>query len=176
MADQIISAAQIKSWIAEALRSVPDVRIADHIRAHQVEPTPELRDWDFGARGQQYPCWIVLKHPPSNTAIGFCDRGFGPWHPWGLLWTGGEGNPMSMGQDFCWYRSFLLAYFESQAVCDLPIWRVFLTDPSGIKQPLSDENTWDETWTLVETYRKRDPESLFDCDTDLAVALRGEAD
>lgn len=169
-----ITAAQLKTWIAEAVQSCPDPRIADHIRAFLVEPSIELRDWDHGAPGQRYRCWIVFKHPGSNTAIAYCEQGFGPRHPWGLMWIGGDDVSTSMGEDFCWYRTFMRAYLDSQAVCELPIWRVYWTDPSGVKQPLTEEGTWADIWDQVEAMRQKDPDSQFDCDTELAVILRAE--
>jgi hypothetical protein len=162
-------AGTLRDLIGRELANLPDERIVHHIRAHLIEPAPELRDWDYGEPGQQYLCWIVFRHAASNTGIAFCEQGFGPRCPWGLLWIGGEGKPLSIGQDSGWYRSFLETYFNSFAVCELPIWRVFEKDENGQRTPMSDEGTWDETWLQVLALRERNLDSHYDCASDAGV-------
>jgi len=164
-----IDANILKTVIAAELAGLSDERIIDHIRAHLIEPAPELKDWDWGDAGQQYPCWIVFTHASSNTGIAYCEHGFGPRCPWGLLWIGGEGKPLSMGQDSAWFTSFMETYFNSMAVSDLPIWRVFEKDGNGKRTPISGEGGWDEMWAEVLELRKRNPERYFDCASDAAV-------
>lgn len=36
---------------------------------YEVEPTVVVREWDYGAEGEAYPCWAVLDHVRSNTGI-----------------------------------------------------------------------------------------------------------
>jgi hypothetical protein len=60
---------------------------------------------------QTYPCWIVLEHAPSNTAIAYCAEGFGPGCPWGLLFL--EGEHLSMGMDSGWF-TYLSMRFASR--------------------------------------------------------------
>ena len=55
-----------------------------------------MRGWDFGEPGQKFPCWIVLDHLPTNTCIAYCENGFGPSYPWGLLFI--KGQHLSMGE------------------------------------------------------------------------------
>jgi len=85
------------------------------------------REWDYGVPGQTYPCWSVLNHIESNTGIAFCEFGFGPRSPWGLVMLSGAEH-MSLGMDAGWFETFLEAYFDSRAITDLPIWRVFKQD------------------------------------------------
>jgi hypothetical protein len=138
--------------------------VLSHIRALLVEPKPILRNWDYGKPGEQFPCWILLAHPASNTAIAYCESGFGPQNPWGLLWFGGhEPKHEPMGMDSAWYPTFLDAYFESFAAAEVPIWRVFKTNASGFREPLTDEGAWDTTWNRIAELRKEDPASRYDC-------------
>jgi hypothetical protein len=167
-------AVTLKVLIGRELTKFPDERIIHHIRAHLVEPAPELRDWDYGAPDQQYPCWIVFRHAASNTGIAFCEQGFGPRCPWGLLWIGGGGEQMSIGQDSGWYTSFLETYFNSFAVCELPIWRVFKKGENGQRTPISGEGPWDETWAQVMALRERYPDGDFNCASDVGVRYRFE--
>jgi hypothetical protein len=94
-----------------------DKRVAAAIVLLLVVPRREDRDWDYGAVGQKYPCWIVVEHPASNSGIAYCGEGFGPGDPWGLLFLRGE--HLSMGMDSGWFTTLADAFRESMA-CDLP--------------------------------------------------------
>jgi hypothetical protein len=162
----------LKALIESELARVPDARVTTHICSLLIEPTPVLRVWDYGADGQQYVCWNVLAHHPSNTGIAYCESGFGPKMPWGLVSLGGP--DMSIGMDCSWYQSFLQAYLESAAATDLPIWRVFKTDPSGARLPITSEAGWNETWKQVMRLREEDGASRYDCDTSTSMVLERE--
>ncbi|WP_417481683.1 hypothetical protein [Maricaulis sp.] len=116
--------ATLKRWIEVELAAASDRKIEAAIRRRLVEPEPMMRGWDYpGWRGAQagtrYECWTVLKHPPSDTGICYCESGFGPENPWGLIFLTGDEARLSMGMDFGWYPTFLQAFEESMAVCDL---------------------------------------------------------
>src|SRR3546814_4621244 len=49
----------------------------------------------------------------SSDLIVYCESGFGPERPWGLVHLGGQ--HMSMGDDSGWFPIFLDAYFGSFA-------------------------------------------------------------
>ena len=86
------------------------------IRALLVEPYPvELRPWDYG-QPDSYICWTVLEHPESNSAIVYCDGGFGPKSPWGLVCL--SGSYMGMGMDSGWFTNLEDAYRDSFAALD----------------------------------------------------------
>ena len=79
----------LKTLVRDELGRTADARVTTHIRSLLVEPTPVLRDWDYGVKGQQYVCWNVLEHGPSNTAIAYCETGFGLRRPGDLSpWRG----------------------------------------------------------------------------------------
>ena len=94
-----------------------DAALAAAVRLLLVAPHLEQREWDYGAVGQTYPCWIVLEHQPSHTGIAYCAEGFGPAAPWGILFLRGE--DLSMGMDSGWFCSLEDAFRGSMA-CDLP--------------------------------------------------------
>jgi hypothetical protein len=81
------------------------------IRDHLVEPRMELREWDYGEHEKQFECWIVCEDRQSKIAIAYCDQGFGPTYPWGLLFL--EGEHLSMGMDCGWFASLEDAVRES---------------------------------------------------------------
>jgi len=142
----------LKALIEDELARVADARVTSHIRSLLTEPKPVFRDWNYGAKGQQHVCWILLEHHASGTGIAYCEDGFGPKTPWGLISLNSDA---SMGMDSGWFTTFLRAYLES-AAADLPIWRVFKTEPSGIRLPVTAEGSWDDTWKQVMEKRRED--------------------
>jgi hypothetical protein len=160
-----ISTGILKPLLELELAGICDNRVTTHIRSLLVEPKPVLRDWDYGATGQQFVCWNVLEHPSSNTGIAYCESGFGPGAPWGLVAL--EGAHMSIGMDSGWFQTFLRAYLDSQPATLLPIWRVYKTDLSGVRLPITSEGEWDQTWQQVMHYRAVDFASHYDCDTSI---------
>jgi hypothetical protein len=107
----------LKVLVEGELARMADARVASQIRSLLTEPKPVLRDWDYGEKGEQYVCWIVLEEPASKTGIAYCESGFGPKAPWGLIFL----EDSSMGMDSGWFTTFLQAYFESSAASLLPI-------------------------------------------------------
>ncbi len=160
-----VEAATVKSLVEAEVGKLEDAQVASYIRNLLVEPTPAPRDWDYGKPGEQYICWTVLAHPLSNNSIAYCEAGFGPSAPWGLLFMAGE--YMSMGMDSQWYPTFLQTFFESKAATYLPIWRVFKTDATGVREAITNEGAWDETWATVMACRSADPTARYDCDTSI---------
>jgi hypothetical protein len=144
------------------LSALSDSRVVDHIRSLLVTPKCQSRPWDYGQPGEEFPCWLVLEHLVSNTAIAYCEQGFGPEMPWGLLFL--TGKHMSMGMDSGWFEHFLEAYFDSQVAPDLPIWRVF--QHSGTDYPgtaITPEGSWDVTWAEVLRLRGANDGYRYDC-------------
>jgi len=112
----MLQQATIEGLILDQLDRIPDP-IVTAVQLLLVAPHVEVRDWDYGPAEQKYPCWIVLEHPASNTGIAYCNEGFGPGDPWGILFL--QGQQLSMGTDSQWYASLEDAFRESIA-CDLP--------------------------------------------------------
>ena len=156
-----IDATRLRSLVERELEQLSDARVLANIRRLLVAPRPILRDWNYGKPGEQYPCWEILNDDPSNSGTGivYCESGFGPERPWGLVWLSGDN--LSMGDDSGWFSTFLDAYFDCFAPTVLPIWRVVKHNSSGNPIPLTDEGDWDERWEQVATFKKADPNSSF---------------
>ena len=119
-----------------------------------------MRGWDYGSAGQEYACWTVLDD--GVDGIVYCEHGFGPRCPWGLVLTSGEANrPMSMGMDSGWYSTFLEAFFESQTAIPLPIWQVFRSTTGSVGDAVTGELEWNAAWTRCEQLRVADPDSRY---------------
>jgi hypothetical protein len=103
----------IDRFVDDELARISDPVVVAAIRRLLVPPYAVEREWDYGRPGEKYPCWTILEHPPSNTGIAYCDKGFGPSHPWGLVFL--SGTYMSIGMDCAWYATLEGAMRESMA-------------------------------------------------------------
>jgi hypothetical protein len=103
----------IDQLVHSELARIKDSATLSAISQWLVDPRCEQREWDYCDDGRSYPCWIVLEHPPSNTCIVYCEQGFGPSCPWGLVFIAGE--HLSMGADYSWCSSLEEAFVESMA-------------------------------------------------------------
>ena len=101
----------------ELARTDPTVVV--RMRPLLVDPPKfSVAAWDYRAPHEvtEYlPCWIVLRQ--SKLAIAYSPRGFGPSHPWGLLWLKNGEWPGTMGQDSAWFATLAEA-FENFSVGD----------------------------------------------------------
>jgi hypothetical protein len=161
--------ATIRSLVEAELLELSDARVVSHIQSLLVEPQVILREWDYGTPGEAYPCWSVLAHEKSNTGIAYCEQGFGPRSPWGLVVLSGSSH-MSIGMDSGWFETFLQAYFDSAAATELSIWQVFKQEADtypGIA--LTDESDWSSTWEKVYRLRVLDPSARYHCSTSIQV-------
>lgn len=152
--------------IASELEHVLDARVGAHVHKLLVEPRIVFREWDYGRPGEQYPCWTVLDDiGHSDTSIAYCEFGFGPRRPWGLVSSADDGNGAagSIGMDSSWLSTFLEAFFESPAATALPIWRVFKEQPDRMRTPITDEGIWDATWRRRDEIQAGDPASRYHC-------------
>jgi hypothetical protein len=98
-----LDASKIMALVEKELARVSSPEAEALIRGLLVPPHSEDRPWDYAGFGVKYPCWVVLEHPASNTCIAYCEEGFGPNFPWGLLWM--SGDYLSMGMDSGWFDS-----------------------------------------------------------------------
>lgn len=163
-----IDAQTLTSLIECELAKVSDVRVTAHVRRLLVEPTATTRRWDYGREGKRYACWTVMRHSETNTGIAYCEQGFGPRSPWGLVFLEGDEGRTSIGMDCSWYATFLQAFFESRAASELPIWRIFKTDRATSQmRAVSEEGEWDATWAEIMSLRDSDPANEYHCLTSI---------
>ncbi len=103
----------VRMAVEREISRIDDLRLVSRIRELLVEPYAVLRAWDYGEHNEAYSCWTVLEHRDSNTGIAYCDRGFGPTDPWGLVFLSGDN--MGIGMEANWYASLEGAMRESAA-------------------------------------------------------------
>jgi hypothetical protein len=158
-----LSPEQLLSAVDAELAALANDQISAHCRSLLVRPYAVMREWDYGEPGLMYPCWSVLEHEPSNTAICFCEQGFGPENPWGLVNLAGPANT-SIGMDSGWFKTFLEAYLESGAASALPIWRVFKQEGDRFPGvPITPAGDWETTWKHVTQLRADDTVARYHC-------------
>ena len=92
---------EVSSLVRKELDHITDPALLNRIHELLVTPYPVERDWDYGHIGERFTGWTGLEQPPSNTAIAYCDHGFGESDPWGLVFLSGE--HMGIGMDSGWF-------------------------------------------------------------------------
>jgi len=112
LGDMQESSATIEALVAREIERISQPDLVALAQALRVPPRLEERPWNYGREGQTYPCWITFIHPPSNTVIAYCSKGFGPRDPWGLLFLT---EPRHMGMDSQWFTSVEDALRDSRA-------------------------------------------------------------
>ncbi len=156
--------ADVTALVRDDMRALDDVRVVAHVASLLLGPPRPLRlEWPYGEVGETFDAFLVLDHPQSGTGIAYCQQGFGPANPWGLIWTG-RASSLTTGMDDGWYPRFLDAYFESKAPADLDIWRVREWRSGRDGAWVSGELPWDEAWVQVSTLRASAPHTQYYCD------------
>src|SRR5581483_10325952 len=112
-----LGAEDIKALVETEIDRASSPHAAELMRKLLVPPRCELRPWAYSVPVVQHPCWIVAEHQRSQTAVAYCEYGFGPRTPWGLLWIAGD--HLTMGDDSGWFTSFEEAVMDSFAANEL---------------------------------------------------------
>lgn len=155
--------ADVVALVRDDMRALHDARVVEHVTSLLVAPPRPLRlAWPYGAAGEEFEGFLVLDHPRSGTGIVYCQQGFGPANPWGLVFT--DRGPLSTGMSDGWYARFLDAYFESKAPTDLAIWRVREWRPARDGAWVSGELPWGEAWERVSALRACGADAHYYCD------------
>ena len=165
----------LKAKIEHELAKVSEADVVSHIRRLLVEPKVILRGWDYGEPGQRFPCWTVLEDAShsSDTGIAYCEAGFGPQCPWGLVWLTDDitDDQASIGQDCSWFPTFIDAFVESFASQGLMIWRVYREQPDGTMTPVTEKTEWDVAWQTRNDMQALDPASRYHCSHSLVLVV-----
>jgi hypothetical protein len=105
---------EIEALIGTQLEAIKQPDLVACIRRYLVSPRLENRDWDYGEPGATFPCWIFAEDVHANTAMAYCENGFGPTNPWGSIFLAGEFS--SIGMDSQWFVSL------EDAARNSPLW------------------------------------------------------
>ena len=157
----------LNALITTELAAVADERVVGAISSLLVEPRAGLIDWDYGSPNQQFNCWTVFHDRLNNTEIVFCEEGFGPSMPWGLVPADAGDGRRSMGMDSGWFETFLEAWFDSFSATDLDVWRVFETDAAGLSRAVTAELAWDAAWLRRDELASSNMDAQYHVDSPL---------
>jgi hypothetical protein len=103
----VIDSDRVRALLAGQLATVTDPgRLAALRTLLLAEPRREERDWDYGEPGERYPYWVVAEAPDRRIMLVYCEQGFGPEFPWGVLFNdpSGQAAPeeLTLGMDAQW--------------------------------------------------------------------------
>jgi len=116
-----VEEAAVAAEVEVEMARIADERLARALRRYLVEPRACLLPWDYGHAHPEfpepcYPGFVVAEFPESGTGIAFSRYGFGPYHPWGLIWL----ERPAYGMDSGWYARLEGAFRESMAWSEPP--------------------------------------------------------
>ena len=123
---------EITSRLVRELELIGDAVVREALAGRLIVPEYHLRAWDYGAAGEQYPCWSVAKDEASDSAIVFSEHGHGPHSPWGLV----SMSQLWFGMDSGWFLHLEDAFVDSPMSSDLPIWNVVTSDGTVVQSSL----------------------------------------
>ena len=103
--------AEVEKLFNAEINSISQSELIATIDEHKIPLRIESREWDYSNNFNEYQCCIVLEDKNTNTAVAYCNEGFGPSYPWGLLFL--TGKHLSMGMDSAWFASLDDAVRES---------------------------------------------------------------
>jgi hypothetical protein len=151
------SAEDVAAHVERELAMIEDAVVRETLRSRIITPERHLRNWDYGAPGEQYPCWTVAADPESDSAIVYSEHGFGPSDPWGLVFI----TKPWFGMDCGWFARLEDAFVDSFFSADLPIWDV-VAEGGGVETaPLAASLTSDEASSRRDELAARDPETRY---------------
>jgi hypothetical protein len=106
-----VTAAEVEQLVDHELSRISDRALQNRIAELRVPAYAVMREWDYGPHDLVYPCWTVIEDPRANVGIAYCEAGFGPQDPWGLVFL--SGPHMSIGMDSAWFDSLEEAVRQS---------------------------------------------------------------
>ena len=96
------SSAEVKQLVGEQLALIADAHLRDEAARVLIEPMLHDVPWDYGEEGEAFACWIIADLRPGHPhVVAYCDRGFGPDDPFGII----DADLSSMGMDAQWFET-----------------------------------------------------------------------
>ena len=151
------SAKDVAARAARELEGIEDADVREGLRSRLMVPRQHLREWDYGAPGQRYPCWTVAADPESDSAIVYSEHGFGPVMPWGIVSL----SAPWFGMDIGWFRRLEDAFTGSMLACGLAIWNVVAEPGAGSTATVAASLTMDDAYAIRDDLARRDSTSRY---------------
>jgi len=99
---------ELKNLVTSQLSQIKNEERRNCISAILVEPFTEPREWDY-SENTKHLCWVIAK-PDEHSYFAYCEGGFGPSAPWGIISIDSSG---SIGPDSCWYQFLEDLYIDA---------------------------------------------------------------
>ena len=114
----MIERSALLALIEAELAAVADPAAREAMRGVMLADPIAMRcAWDYGAADETFPCWRVAAREDCGVGVVYCELGFGPKCPWGLVWLN-EAVPR-MGMDSGWFCALREALAD---LLDEPEW------------------------------------------------------
>ena len=143
---------QIKEIVHGQMMQIHDSLVKSELEKLMIEPNLHLRKWDYGSNGEVFNCWTIAVDESTDTSIIYCEYGFGPQCPWGLV----SSSELYFGMDSGWFTSLVDCFLDSWAASELPIWFVERRLPSAKIEIVAQNLTSDEALLIINNEFKRD--------------------
>lgn len=101
----------IEQLVRSELAQISEEAVRDALQRYLVPAVCQMRRWEFGADGVRFPCWVVAAFSSCRTVIAYCESGFGPGYPWGIVPLDED----AMGDDGAWHINLEHAFRNSPA-------------------------------------------------------------
>jgi hypothetical protein len=143
----IDSVEKMKALVESQMQQITDPVVREALQSLLVEPFLQTRNWFYGGEPEiVFPCWVVADDPENNTRYVYCEEGFGPVIPWGLVSNSG----LEMGMDSGWFDTLERAFYDSFACADLLIWNVIKRDENDEERLLAHSLNHEDAYKLIE--------------------------
>ena len=146
-----------KKVVQSQINMIKDPIVKEGLQSILVEPTNHLRHWDYSGTNETFECWTVAVDNNSDTSLIYCEKGFGPKCPWGLVAT----SFSYFGMDSGWYSNLEECYLESYHAGDLKIWNIEKRIDSSTKELIAENLTSNEGFKLIDTLCKSQVNKYF---------------
>ena len=90
---------EVTSFVAAEIVAFQNPKLREAILECLVSPRSHIRLWNWSDPPCEHECWMIAESKTYDYGIVYSDFGFGPNHPWGLVFLSQD----NFGADYCWY-------------------------------------------------------------------------
>ncbi|HEY2840193.1 MAG TPA: hypothetical protein VGJ26_13645 [Pirellulales bacterium] len=89
----------IRQLVDIQLLTIVDPSRREALKERLVSPQPLSLKWGYGAPDERFQCWLIGFSKDGKLRLVYCDQGFGPEYPWGIVGASQDW----MGMDCDWH-------------------------------------------------------------------------
>ena len=144
----------IKAIVQDQMMQIKDPLVKSALEKILIEPSRHIREWDYGTNGEEFECWTIAVDHSTDTSFIYCEYGFGPEFPWGLV----SSSVLYFGMDSGWFSKLEDCFLESWTAAELPIWFIERKFESGKSEIIAENLTSDEAYLIIDNRTKENKE------------------